>query len=466
MTTDAAPMAIPGFTGPVTAPGDPGYDDARELWNLMHDRRPALVARPQSPADVAAAIAHGREHGLRIAVRCGGHSLPGHSTVDGGLVIDLRSLNKVEVDPGSATVQVGGGALLGDVDARVQAHGLVIPVGVVSHTGAGGLTLGGGVGRMMRRYGLTVDALLGAEVVLADGSIVWTDAQTRPDLFWGLRGGGGNFGIVTEFRFRAHPQGPLTVLAMFGPLTDTPAVLRLGEAMMADTATPDELLWTSFVRRGPDFAPWMPTNLANTPGIMSLIEWSGDPAEGHERLEQIRAVLDPPAWDLSEVPYLGMQTVTDALLAPGTLRAYVKAGFAAELTETIIELLMARGAEVGSPLSVIEVLSMGGAIDRVPADDTAFPHRGARWLINVPAQWSDPDPEVGAREVLWARETFAALEPHLSGGAYANFMEDDERDAATVAYGQTLVRLGQIKATYDPENVFSLNQNILPAART
>jgi hypothetical protein len=199
------------------------------------------------------------------------------------------------------------------------------------------------------------------------------------------------------------------------------------------------------------------------PGIMSLIEWSGDPAEGRGRLREIERELDPPAGDLSEIPYLAIQTITDELLAPGTLRAYVKAGFAAEVTDAMIEVLVQRGARVGSPLSVIEVLSMGGAIDRVPVADTAFPHRGSRWLINVPGQWSPPDPAVAEREIAWVRETFAALSPHLAGGAYSNFMDDDEDDSAGRAYGETLARLGAVKASYDPDNVFSLNQNIAPA---
>jgi FAD/FMN-containing dehydrogenase len=459
----ASTLAISGFHGTLTSSEDPDYDEQRAVWNLMHDRRPALIARPQSASDVAAAIAYARARGLRIAVRGGGHSLPGHSTVEGGMVIDLRALSGVWVDPSSRTVRVGGGAALGDVDAAVQAHGLVVPVGVVSHTGAGGLTLGGGVGRLMRRFGLTIDSLLSAEVVLVDGRIVTASASENPDLFWGLRGGGGNFGVVTEFRYLAHPLGPLTVLATFHPLERAGEVLRLGEELIADPSTPDALLWTSFLRRGPEIAPWLHPRFVGEPGIMSLIEWSGDPAEGRAQLREIERRLDPPSGELAEIPYLAMQTVTDELLAPGTLRAYVKAGFAAAITDELLAVLVERGALVGSPLSVIEVLSMGGAIDRVEPGATAFPHRGARWLVNVPAQWSDPDPDVAEREVAWVRDTFRALEPHLDGGAYSNFMEDDETLGADRAYGPTLARLSELKLTYDPANVFSLNQNVLPA---
>ncbi|HTU30049.1 MAG TPA: FAD-binding oxidoreductase [Solirubrobacteraceae bacterium] len=460
MPLPATSPTIPGFAGTITTPDDPGYDEQRAVWNLMHDRRPALLVRPRSADDVATALAHARDNGLRIAVRGGGHSLPGHSTVDDGMVIDLRELSTVAVDPATRTVRVGGGAALGDVDAAAQAHGLVVPVGVVSHTGAGGLTLGGGVGRLMRRFGLTIDSLQSAEVVLADGRIVTASATEHPDLFWGLRGGGGNFGVVTEFTYRAHPLGPLTVLATFHPLERAGEVLKLGEEVIADRTTPDALLWTSFLRRGPEIAPWLHPRFVGERGIMSLIEWSGDPAEGRERLREIERRLAPPSGELAEIPYLAMQTVTDELLAPGTLRAYVKAGFAAEITDDLLAVLVERGALVGSPLSVIEVLSMGGAIDRVDPAATAFPHRGARWLVNVPAQWADPDPRAAGRETAWVRDTFSALEPHLAGGAYSNFMEDDE--GPDRAYGPTLARLAQLKATYDPANVFSLNQNIRP----
>jgi FAD/FMN-containing dehydrogenase len=454
---------IPGFAGRVIGPTEEDYHATRAVWNVMHDRSPALIARCTSAADVATAIAYGRAHGLKIAVRGGGHSLPGHSTVDGGIVIDLRELNRVEVDPDAMRVRVGGGALLGDVDKGAQAHGLVVPAGVVSHTGAGGLTLGGGVGRLMRRFGLTIDSLLSADVVLADGRIVRAAEDEHPDLFWGLRGGGGNFGVVTEFEFRAHRLTMLPILATFSPLGHAAQTLRLGQATMAAASTPDALLWTSFLRRGPAQAPWMAPELVGVPGVMNLIEWSGeDLDEGRALLAGLERELAPAAGELADVPYLAIQQITDELLAPGTLHAYVKAGFTAELTPELIDVLIEQGAKVGSPLSVIEVLAMGGAIARVPAEATAFPHRDARWLVNMPGQWSDAADSAG--EVAWVRETFAAVEPHLTGGAYSNFMEDDEVEAAGVAYGATLDRLRQVKRAYDPENVFRLNQNIEPAA--
>jgi FAD/FMN-containing dehydrogenase len=454
-------QVIPGFKGRVVGPGAADYDASRAVWNAMHDRRPALIARCESAEDVVAAIAYGREHGLSIAVRGGGHSLPGFSTVDGGLVIDLRALNHVIVDPVARRVRVGGGALLGDVDRGAQAHGLVVPAGVVSHTGVGGLTLGGGVGRLMRRFGLTIDSLLSAVVVLADGRIVRAGANENEDLFWGLRGGCGNFGVVTEFDFRAHELTVLPILATFHPLDRAAEVLRMGERLMSAPDARDELLWTSFMRRGPAEAPWMTEALEGAPGVMSLIEWSGDVEEGHELLRELERELDPPAGELATVPYLAIQSITDELLAPGTLHAYLKAGFTTELTDELIAQLIDRGSRVGSRLSVIEVLALGGAIRDVASDTTAFPHRDARWLINIAGQWHEPG--VTEDEIAWVRDTFAALEPHLSGGAYSNFMVDDDPRAATVAYGSTLERLQQIKAVYDPDNVFRLNQNIEPA---
>jgi FAD/FMN-containing dehydrogenase len=454
VTTD-----IEGFTGEVLTPGSPDYDETRTIWNAMHDKHPALIALCASAADVAAAIRHARDNGLRIAIRGGGHSLPGFSTVDDGLVIDLRRLNGVTVDPATRRAVVGGGALLGDVDTAVQAHGLVVPAGVISHTGVGGLTLGGGVGRMMRKYGLTIDSLLSAEVVTADGEVVHASADENADLFWALRGGGGNFGVVTSFEYACHEISDLVVLATFHRLDEAGAMLRRSDQAMADPSTPDDLLWTSFVRKAPP-TPWMPEALVGEPGVMTLIEWSGEIEEGEELLASIREELAPTASSLEVVPYLTMQTIGDEVFRHG-LHSYIKATFADELTDGLIQVLLERASTLGSPLAQVEVLSVGGAIARVPDQDTAYVHRDARWLINIPASWEDPaDTDY---EVAWVRDTFAALQPHVSGGAYVNFMEADDVAADETAYGDTLARLQRVKALYDPENVFNLNQNITPA---
>jgi FAD/FMN-containing dehydrogenase len=451
---------ILGFSGTVIRPEDAGYDTARVVWNAMHDRRPALIARPRSAQDVVAAIRHARAGSLLIAVRGGGHSMPGHSVCNDGIVIDLRALNQVRVDPRSRRATVGGGALLGDVDRATQELGLVLPAGVVSHTGAGGLTLGGGVGRLMRRFGLTIDSLVSAEVVTADGQIVRASADENPDLFWALRGGGGNFGVVTEFEFSLHELSELVILAMFHPLAGARQVMERARREMASPAVPDELLWTSFLRRATD-VPWMPAEHVGRHGIMSLVEWSGDPEEGRTLLARIRDELRPAASDLSVVPFLFMQTITDDLFAHG-LRTYIKAGFAGDLPGGLIDALLDRAASLRSPISQVELLALGGAIARVAADATAFPFRQARWLINIPATWRDvADDE---HEIAWARGTYAAVRPYLSEGQYVNFMGDDEDDTAAGAYGRTMQRLQQVKAVYDPENIFRLNQNITPAA--
>jgi FAD/FMN-containing dehydrogenase len=448
---------IPGFAGEVIRRDDPGYDEARAIWNAMHDKRPALVARCASSEDVVAALRFGRDHGLPIAVRAGGHSMPGHSVCDDGIVIDLRPLNAVTVDPATRRATVQGGALLGDVDRATQAHGLVVPAGVVSHTGVGGLTLGGGVGRLMRRFGLTIDSLVYAEVVTADGRILRASATENPDLFWGIRGGGGNFGIVTEFEFALHELSELLLLATFHRGEDGRSVLDRGRRAMAAGA-PDALLWTSFLRKAPTL-PWIPPELVGEPGVMSLIEWSGELAEGKPLLTEIQAELAPLASSLDVVPFLEIQTLTDEIFGPGK-RTYIKAGFVNDLSDAVIDALCAQGAEVGSPLSQIEVLAMGGAINRVPVDATAFPNRDVAWLINVPAMWEAV--EDTEAEIAWARRTYKALEPHMTDGKYINFMGEDEGGDSTGAYAGTFERLRSVKRTYDPGNVFRLNQNISP----
>jgi FAD/FMN-containing dehydrogenase/SAM-dependent methyltransferase len=449
---------ILGFGGTVIRPDDGGYDAARAIWNAMHDRSPALIARPRSAQDVAAAIRHARAEGLRIAVRGGGHSMPGHSVCDDGMVIDLRALSHVTVDPRRKRATVGGGALLGDVDRATQQHGLVLPAGVVSHTGVGGLTLGGGVGRLMRRFGLSIDSLEAAQVVTAGGDILRASAGEHADLFWALRGGGGNFGVVTEFEFALHKLSQLTVLATFQPLEQARHVIERGRREMADPAARDELLWTSFLRRASD-VPWMPPDLIGRHGIMSLVEWSGEPDEGRAMLEKVRDELQPAASDLSVVPFLFMQTVSDDLFAPG-LRTYIKAGFADDLPDGLIDVLLHRAASLRSPISQVELLALGGAIARVDQQATAFTFRQARWLINIPATWRDAADD--AREIAWARATYTAVKPFLTGGTYVNFMGDDEDEGTAGAYGHTMGRLQQVKATYDPDNVFRLNQNIPP----
>ncbi len=450
-------LAIPGFSGQLIAPEDDRYDELRAVWNAMHDRRPALIARCATAADVAAAIGYARAHNLVVAVRSGGHSLPGFSTCDGGLVIDLRPMNRVSVDPVTRRARVQGGALLGDLDRATQRYGLAVPAGVISHTGVAGLTLGGGVGRLMRRFGLTIDSLLAADVVTADGRVHRAAADENPDLFWAIRGGGGNFGVVTEFEFALHELSQLTVLRTYHEMAGAHRVLGRAQQVIAGGA-PDELLWTSFARRAAPL-PWLPASTAGRPGIVSVIEWSGDQDAGRAVLTALRDDLEPVGSELSVVPFRALQTEGDEFFRPGLL-SYVKATFAARLSPGLIDVVIAQGQRLGSEASQIELLSMGGAIARVAPDATAFPHRDAGWLINIPASWRSPA-DTG-REIRWARDTFAALRPACSGGSYVNFMDRDEQAGEQAAYGGTLHRLQQVKAAYDPHNVFRLNQNITP----
>jgi FAD/FMN-containing dehydrogenase len=448
---------IPGFAGDIVRPQDSGYDRARAIWNAMHDRRPALIARCTSPDDVAAAIRYARDRGLDIAVRGGGHSLPGHSVCDGGIVVDLRRMNAVRVDPLRRRVRVGGGALLSEVDRATQEHGLVVPAGTVSHTGIGGLALGGGVGRLMRRFGLTIDNLISAEVVTADSRTLRARATKHADLFWAIRGGGGNFGVVTEFELGLHELSELVVLAMFHRPGDARKVLDCARGTMA-TDAPDELYWSSFLRKAPPL-PWIPPELVGEPAILSQIEWSGDHAEGEALLQDLRRDLAPEAWSLEVVPYVQMQSMTDEIFAHGQ-RTYIKAGCVRELTDEVIDVLIAHGTRVSSPASQIEVISMGGAVRRVAPEATAFPHRAAAWLLNIPAIWEKAADDES--EIAWVRSAFEDLEPHMTGGKYVNFMDEDEDAAVSAAYGSTLQRLQFVKGRYDPHNVFRLNQNIAP----
>ncbi len=455
--TSTTYSSIPGFKGPVIAPSDDDYEQARQVWNVMHDRRPALIAKCTSVSDVVAAIAYATAQGLLIAVRGGGHSLPGLSVCDDGIVIDMRLMNAVSVDPVAKRAVVQAGALLGDVDRATQEHGLVVPAGVISHTGVAGLTLGGGVGRLMRRFGLTVDSLVSADIVTADGQQLTATADENADLFWALRGGGGNFGVVTSFEFALHELSVLAVLSAFHLFDDAHALLQRAQQMMS-SRPPDELLWTSFVRKAP-VRPWLPDSLVGTPGVMSVIEWSGDPDVGASMLGELRDELAPAAGSVDVIPFGWLQKAGDAEFGHG-LHSYVKATFASGLSDELVDVLIDQGKLLRSPLTQVELLSMGGAIDRVASDATAFPYRDARWLFNVPASWADPaDSDY---EIRWVRDTFAAIQPFSTGGAYSNFMDGDETSSDQVAYGSTLRRLQAIKAVYDPGNIFRLNQNITP----
>jgi FAD/FMN-containing dehydrogenase len=442
----------------VVTPEDPDYEQARRLWNGLIDRRPALIARPTDAHEVGRAIGYARAEGLPLAVRCGGHSVPGHSSVEGGLVIDLSAhLGGVEVDAGARRVRVGGGALLGALDRATQRHGLVVPSGHVSHTGVGGLTLGGGTGWLMRRYGLTIDSLRSAEIVTANGDVARASEDEQPDLFWALRGGGGNFGVVTEFEFEAHPLGTELVAGMLVyPLAQAREVLGFVRDSME--RVPDELTsFPVFVTAPPQ--PPFPPELQGAPVLAIGVAYAGATVEGMRVLEPLKRFA-APALDLAgPMPYLALQTMLDASVPHG-LHNYNRAEWLDQLGDDAIATLVEHAERISSPLSQIILARMGGAVARVPADATAFPHRQARNLLWIVSAWR-PD-EDAARHLQWAREISDALKPYTAGGVYVNALGDEPANRVRSAYGTNWQRLTEIKRQYDPDNVFHSNANIQP----
>jgi FAD/FMN-containing dehydrogenase len=457
----AVPRApsMPDLAGTVIVPGHPEYDSARTIWNSMIDRRPSHIVRCAGAEDVRRSLLWARAAGREVTVRAGGHSVPGHSMIDDGTVIDLSGMNHVVVDPIARIARVGAGCLLGDVDRATQAHGLMTPAGAISHTGIGGLTLGGGLGWTMRKFGLTVDHLLSAEVVTATGDIVRASASEHPDLFWALRGGGGNFGVVTEFEFALHELGPVYLAANAYEVRDAPAVLRAMRDHMPTAH--DDLVWSAFFRRLPGW-PWAPRERVGDPVLLAPLAWLGRHDEGRAVIAELMDGLgvQPLATGHGPIPYVELQQLNDELNGPGHLN-YHKSAFLRGLTDEVIDVLCARGTVIASANSQLEVLSMGGAISRVDPDATAFPHRHELWPVNVCGIWrSDEDSSVN---LAWVTETFAALRPHLRSGSYHNFGGSDADPTETRAsFGGTWTRLREIKTRYDPDNVFRHCANIPP----
>jgi FAD/FMN-containing dehydrogenase len=446
------------FSGEMLLPGRPGYDEARHVFNGAFDRRPAMIARCASTADVVAALEIAREQGLVVAVRGGGHSVAGLSTVDDGIVIDLSGLKSITVDPQTRTARAGGGVLWGEYDAATQAHGLHTPGGRMSTTGLGGFTLGGGYGWSSSKYGLACDNLLSAEVVLADGTVVRASEQEHAELCWGLRGGGGNFGIVTEFEFRLHPLGPIVLagLAMF-PFERGAEVMR-GWRDCADAA-PDELSTACVVLIAPP-EPFVPPELQGKPVVGMAALYAGDPEEGADVVRPLRDL--GPAVDLiAPVPYTAFQAITDPA-TPWGLRFYARGEYMHELSDAAIDTFLAHARDlyaISDPLSQMVMFRIGQAVAAVPDEATAFAHRDARYLFHPIPVWSDP---ADAGRIIEAGRTFAAaMRAFSTGASYLNFTIEPDR--VRDAYGDAkYARLVAVKDTYDPTNVFRLNQNIRP----
>ena len=462
MTTET--LTIPAFAGELVRPGDPTYDQHREVWNAMVDRRPALIARCTSAADVAAAVRHGREAGLEIAVRCGGHSMIGISVPEGGLMIDLSPMNEVRVDPEKRRATVGGGSLLRNLDRAAEPFGLATTAGNVSHTGVGGLTLGGGMGWLARQFGLACDNVAAYTVVTADGETIRATADEHPDLYFGLRGGGGNFGIVTEFEFRLHPfsHTVLFVDRYFEP-HDAPAALRAWRDLLPDaprqaTLTSDS--WTA----GPD--PSIPERFHGRPVVTVGFVWAGDPEDGRRYLETFRETGEAFHEDIGEMTYIELQSIGDEFHNHGK-RRYFKGHYLAELTDAALDAVIGRGLAGAEPDDWTRIpnggfQAWGGAIAEVDGDASAFSHRGAIVDWYASASWVDPAED---EQRMTAARTYAATIEPFSTGAYVNALSDEGEAGVRRAYAEaTLERLAELKRRYDPDNVFHLNNNIKPAS--
>ncbi|HZU84894.1 MAG TPA: FAD-binding oxidoreductase [Polyangiaceae bacterium] len=440
--------------GGVVVPGDPGYDAARRVYNAMIDRRPAAIARCTSEDDVAAAVRSAGE--LPIAIRGGGHNAGGLAVCDDGLVVDLSGMRRVHVDPDARTARVEGGCTWNDVDRATHAFGSAVPSGIISTTGVAGLTLGGGTGHLTRRFGLTVDSLLSAEVVLANGERVRASDEEHPDLFWALRGGGGNFGVVTAFVFRTHPVDRVVAGPTLWPIEQTGRVLRWYREFIL--AAPEDLNGFFAVMTVPPSAPF-PVDLhgQNVCGVFWC--WTGPASSAEQALAPVRA-LQPSLFGVQEMPFPALQSAFDAFYPPG-LHWYWKADFIREIPDAAVEQHVRHAARLPTPYSTMHLYPMDAAVHRVPPEKTAFSYREANWnqvIVGV-----DPDPANRDRIVDWTRAYWAAVHPFGAGGAYVNFLMGDEgNERVRATYRDNLERLVDAKRRYDPENRFRINQNIDP----
>jgi hypothetical protein len=437
------------FRGQLLRPSDAGYDDARQLWNAMIDKHPALIARCTTADDVAAAVRFARERSLPLSVKGGGHGVAGTAVCEGGLMIDLSLMNEVIVDPDTRTARAGGGATWGGFDAATQAHGLATTGGIIPSTGVGGLTLGGGLGVLMRRFGLACDNLLAAEVVLADGSVATASETEHPDLFWALRGGGGNFGVVTAFTFQVHPVGPM-VLGGFvvHPFAAAREVCRFHREITP--TAPDELATYLGFATFPD----------GQPVVAFVFGYTGDLDEGERVLAPLRNFGQPVLDTVGSLPYTELQALFAPSYPPG-LHNYWKGNFLTELTDEAIEILIEQFAETPSAYASMGIEHLGGAVARVDPAATAFPERDAHYSLLITPAWEDPAET--ERCIQWGRETWNRIQPYAKESVYVNYVGLGEEDRVRAVYGANYARLADVKAVYDPDNLFRANHNIAPA---
>jgi FAD/FMN-containing dehydrogenase len=445
--------------GPVIGPDDEGYDAARAIWNGAIDRRPACVARCIGVADVVAAVRFARERDLLVAVRSGGHGVGGHALCDDGLVIDLSPMKGIRVDPAARTARAEAGVLWGELDRETQLFGLATVGGIVTHTGIAGLTLGGGIGWLMRKHGATVDNLVSADLVTAEGGLLTANEEEHPDLFWGIRGGGGNFGVVTSFEYRLHAVGPIVLGGpIYHPLENAREVLAFYREFIA--TAPDELTTIFNLRVAPPL-PFLPDHVHGKPIVMVGACYAGAPEDGIELVRPLKEFGTPIVDLLDPKPYTALQSMFDPSVPHG-LHYHWKSVELPPLTDEAIDTLVEHASTLTSPKSYCIVFQLGGALARVAEEDTAFSQRDAAHNVNINAVWTQDDPEAD-RHIAWARDFFTAMQLHAGGRVYVNFLGDEGAERVRQAYGtRQYERLVELKRTYDPTNFFRSNQNIEP----
>ena len=445
------------FQGQVILPQDDDYEGARKIWNAMIDKRPAVIARCLHTADVVRAVNFAMDTGIPLAVRGGGHNIAGNAVCDDGIVIDLSQMKAATVNTGLRRASIGGGALLSDVDAATQAHGLAVPIGINSTTGIGGLTLGGGLGWLSRKYGMTVDNLESAEVVTAAGAVVRASATEHPDLFWAIRGGGGNFGVVTRFDFRLHPVGPqvLAGLVVY-PHAQARSVMQQYRDYMAQT--PEDLTVWTVLRKAPPL-PFLPAEAHGTDVVVLAGCYAGDPAQGEQYFAPLTKFGTPLGAHVGVQPFAAWQQAFDPLLGAGA-RNYWKSHYFSAFPNGLINAVVDLAPQVPSPHCEIFIGQLGGATTRPAVDAMAYAQRDSHFTMNVHGRWETAAED--KRGIQWARDVFQATAPYANGGVYVNFMTADEGDRVKSAYGPNYERLTRVKRQYDPANLFRMNHNISP----
>ncbi|WP_374443762.1 FAD-binding oxidoreductase [Stella sp.] len=445
--------------GEILERGAPGYDEARSIWNAMIDKRPGVILRCRGTSDVVQAVRFARKNDLLVAVRAGGHNIAGKAVCDDGLLIDLSQMSSVRVDRAARKAWVEAGATLADFDRETQMFGLTTPVGINSTTGMAGLTLGGGFGWTTRKFGLTIDNLAAADVVTAEGQVVRTSASENPDLFWAIRGGGGNFGVVTGFEFKLHPHGPEVMSGLVvHPFADAPKVLREYRAFVAQAS--DELTAWVVMRKAPPL-PFLPEAWHGKEVVVLAACYAGDMAAGERALAPLRKIGSPIADVIGPHSFAGWQQAFDPLLTKGA-RNYWKSHDFAEVSDDLLAVLIDFSGRLPGPECEIFIAHLGGAMARVAPDATAYGGRGAEFVMNVHTRWREAGDD--ARCIGWARDFHAATKPHALGTAYVNFLSEEEGEPLESTYGANYARLGSVKAKYDPGNMFRVNQNIRPTA--